>query len=799
MKDKTDSKLQKENADLRARLGEAEETLRAIREGEVDAIIVSGNKGNRVFSLSESENLHRLMVETMNEVGIATTPDGTILFCNNRATELLAQPQNKLLGRNLAEFIASQDIHHFKDILKIALKETTHKRILFQSRNGNSIPLEIWASHLKSQGNPIISLVATDLSQLEAVQNLVKQLRESEEKFRGIVETAREGIITATLGGNFTFVNQMMADMLGYPVDEILNKTSLDFSFKDLKKPVLDLRNELKTKKILSGEFKFRRKDGSVLWSSYNASPIFDSSGRHVANLAMHTDITERKKVEAKIKQAEEDLRQTRDYLENLLNYANAPIIVWDKMQRIFRFNKAFEHLTGYTAHDVIGKRLDILFPKDNRKESLDKIKQTAVGDYWESVEIPILQKDGEVRIVLWNSANIYDKDGKTILSTIAQGQDITARKNAELEREHFISKVQQLSAEAQMKANELEAIFKSMAEPLIIYDVSGKAVKHNQAMSKMLGFDPAGLTIRGIMGKISLMTEEGAPFNVEETPEGRALKGETVHDVKLIFKYETGREKIVLSNSAPIITKGKVTGVIVVWHDITETEKVKKLRDRMLRDLSHQLKTPLSIIEMGLERLSKESSDSGGHHHQNMDMILRNTRQTRELVTKILKLSRLESGSEKVKRARFDLAKEMLGALADLMHLAEEKRLVLTYHGPANLEVNSDRDKVMGSITNLAENAIKYTETGDIDVKLDEFADNVVVEVLDTGVGLSEEDIENVFNAFYKVDPSVPGAGVGLNIVAENMKLLGGSIKAESQGHGKGSVFKLTIPKGTK
>ena len=83
--------LLQENADLRARLDEAEETLRAIRNGEVDAVIVSGTQGDRVFSLVETENLYRQMVETMNEAGVAVSIDGTIMFCNERACSLLGR------------------------------------------------------------------------------------------------------------------------------------------------------------------------------------------------------------------------------------------------------------------------------------------------------------------------------------------------------------------------------------------------------------------------------------------------------------------------------------------------------------------------------------------------------------------------------------------------------------------------------------------------------------------------------------------------------------------------------------
>lgn len=131
-------------------------------------------------------------------------------------------------------------------------------------------------------------------------------------------------------------------------------------------------------------------------------------------------------------KNTDETLMETTAYLENLINYANAPIIVWDTDFKITRFNNAFEKLTGRSSQEVVGQELDSLFPETSRSDSLMKIRKTLNGEKWESVEIPILRTDGEVRIALWNSANIYAKDGSTLIATIAQGQDITERKKAE-------------------------------------------------------------------------------------------------------------------------------------------------------------------------------------------------------------------------------------------------------------------------------------------------------------------------------------------------------------------------------
>ena len=154
-------------------------------------------------------------------------------------------------------------------------------------------------------------------------------------------------------------------------------------------------------------------------------TPLRDAEGCVTGAAEITYDITRQM-------DAEQGLQKTSLYLENLINYANAPIIVWDPLFRITRFNRAFEHLTGRPAESVLGQSLDILFPENSRDASMDLIRKTLTGERWESVEIPILHITGGERIVLWNSATIYEADGVTVSSAIAQGQDITERKLAE-------------------------------------------------------------------------------------------------------------------------------------------------------------------------------------------------------------------------------------------------------------------------------------------------------------------------------------------------------------------------------
>ncbi|MGA2091131.1 MAG: PAS domain S-box protein [Endomicrobiales bacterium] len=221
------------------------------------------------------------------------------------------------------------------------------------------------------------------------------------------------------------FWNKGLENLYGWTKEEALGMQSHVLLKTIFPQPLEELKSVLSRDKYWSGELTHFKKNGDavVVASSWVLKDGFDGSS--TAIIETDNDITE-------LKETEMALLETRDYLENLFSHASGPIIVWDREFKIIRFNSAFEHLTGYAREEVEKKELHMLFPQNNRNESLSKINRTLAGEYWDSMEIPILRKDGQVRVVLWNSANIYEKDGSTLLSTIAQGQDITDRKNAE-------------------------------------------------------------------------------------------------------------------------------------------------------------------------------------------------------------------------------------------------------------------------------------------------------------------------------------------------------------------------------
>ena len=251
------------------------------------------------------------------------------------------------------------------------------------------------------------------------------EISEARTELQQIFKTSPDAaIVTRLSDGKIVDFNEGYTAITGFSREDLDGKTTLEINiWKDLRdrQKVIGMVREMGYCENV--EAQFIRKDGREITGLMSARTIELNGEPHLISISH--DITDRKRTE-------ETLRRSNAYLENLINYANAPIIVWDPGFRIMRFNRAFEYLTGLIESEVLGKSLEILFPADRVESSMAMIRKTLAGERWESVEIIIRHRDGSLKTVLWNSATIFDSDGTSPIATIAQGQDITLRKISE-------------------------------------------------------------------------------------------------------------------------------------------------------------------------------------------------------------------------------------------------------------------------------------------------------------------------------------------------------------------------------
>jgi len=273
-----------------------------------------------------------------------------------------------------------------------------------------------------------------DITELRKAEK--EKLDDSESRYRSIFHGSPDGImITDEETKMIMFANPTQCEMLGYTEDELKTMTIAGIHHADtLQETLAEFESLAQGKKTNGENIQCLRKNGEIFYADI-ASSFMTINGRKCL-VGFFRDITKRR-------QAEEALHKSNAYLENLINYANTPIIVWDPQFHITRFNHAFEHLTGCNEAEVLGKSIDVLFPPSQVSHAMSLIHKTLSGERWETVEIEILHRDESIRTLLWNSATLFAPDGYTPTATIAQGYDITQRKQAEVSLKEALVKAE--------------------------------------------------------------------------------------------------------------------------------------------------------------------------------------------------------------------------------------------------------------------------------------------------------------------------------------------------------------------
>lgn len=226
--------------------------------------------------------------------------------------------------------------------------------------------------------------------------------------------------------------------------------------------------------------------------------------------------------------------------------------------------------------------------------------------------------------------------------------------------------------------------------------------------------------------------------------------------------------------------------------------EELDEIRDRLVSRVSHELRTPLTSIKGYLEALLEgESGDLGSEQHEYASVALRNTVRLERLIGDLLLLSRVEAGQLELRREELDLG-ETLSRLSDeLEPLARRRDITLAVSEAGGLRVVADPDRLDQAMTNLISNAIKYSPEGSpVSIRARSAGSEVVLEVIDQGVGIPTPEIDQIGDRFFRASTAgdVKGTGLGIAITRELIELHGGSLEIESA-EGSGSTFRLRLP----
>jgi two-component system phosphate regulon sensor histidine kinase PhoR len=246
--------------------------------------------------------------------------------------------------------------------------------------------------------------------------------------------------------------------------------------------------------------------------------------------------------------------------------------------------------------------------------------------------------------------------------------------------------------------------------------------------------------------------------------------------------------------------------GAVLVLHDTSELRRLERVRQEFVTNVSHELKTPLSVIKACVETLLDGAADDPAYRESFLQQISDQGERLHALILDLLSLARIESGTEVFEFRNVSLGPIVAHCLERHSARAETKHQSLQAVAPQRLPPNTadvtiwaDEEAVSEILDNLVDNAVKYTpDGGKILVRWHEDADQVCLEVEDSGIGIPEADLPRIFERFYRVDKArsreLGGTGLGLSIVKHLVQAMNGSILARSQ-VGKGTVFSVRLP----
>jgi PAS domain S-box-containing protein len=381
-------------------------------------------------------------------ITITRIKDGSFLEVNDAFTPITGFTHEEARSGSSVGLGLWVDAEDRKRVIATLLdgRTVSGEEFLFRKKDGGIITGLFSARIISLNNEPCILSSINDISDRKRAEEEIKSANAFLDM---IVDMSPFSMWISDKEGTVTKVNRSLCQTINLSRDEIVGKYNVLHD--------TNLQNQGVMPDVRAVYEKHTPARFSILWKAADAGsvefegardmhidvslfPILNVRGELTNVVCQWVDITDRK-------HAEDALRNSNEYLRNLLDYTNAPIIVWDPQFRITRFNHAFERLTGRTEEEVLGRNLALLFPVLSRETSLARIQQTLAGERWEAFEMPVLHVSGEVRTVLWSSANLVDPAG-AVISTIAQGQDITDRKLTEEQRERLIAELEQKNAE---------------------------------------------------------------------------------------------------------------------------------------------------------------------------------------------------------------------------------------------------------------------------------------------------------------------------------------------------------------
>ena len=609
--------------------------------------------------------------------------------------------------------------------------------------------------------------------------------KQSEVHFRALFEHSHDSVmLIEPTRDRIIEANDKACQMLGYTREELIAMPVTAIHEADGHELLDFTTTVMERGHGFTDRLTCRTKSGRLLLAEVSAS-VLHECGECTRLLVSVRNVTEQKQVQTA-------LQQTESLFEALVEAAPLAIVIGDPKGNIQRVNKAFENMLGFGQEDVaagmhlsqLGKHVDT---------SLD-VKQM-LGDLFDgkvpalAMEKRFFRKGGGT---VWGYATIFvirGQDG-SVQNIVVMMKDITEHKQA---------------LEALKRQS---AIIESASDFVCMADMDGKLIYVNPAGMAMVG--RAGESFEGLSYG-DLLPEGCRQRFVSDIVPGLIADG-GVWQGELEFRHRDGH----LFPTAQAITtacteNGQPYAVGAIVRDITEVKRferaLEEARDKaeganraksaFLASMSHELRTPLNAI-LGFSQLMSRDRGLTKDQQDNLTIINRSGEHLLSLINDVLEMSKIEAGRTAVHETDFALH-QLLADMEDMFRLrADSKNLTLLFERDESVPeyVHGDEGKLRQILINLISNAIKFTDEGGVTLRIgyqdQESAPRLLFEVEDTGVGIAEDELEHLFEAFVQTRSGrsmQEGTGLGIPISREFVRMLGGELTVRSE-VGLGSTF---------
>lgn len=807
--------LKKEIDDLKAKLNESEETLKAIRNGEVDAIVVSGENGDKIFSLSSSETPYRIILEEMEEGAVTVSSKGRILYSNKRFSEIILREAEKIPGSDFSEYIDKADRPVFNRYLSESLVKPVRGDVTCTAGN-KTLHLHLSLVALPEYIEGDICIVVSDITERFNYQNYLREMVEDrthelrsanrqlyldieklrnaeieilkrEYLFRSAFDESAVAMTLTAREGKFLKVNRAFCKLTGYSEEELLSMTFLELTHPDDADASQRGRKELESgeKSAFRLEKRYIRKDKRSIWVSISTAPVKDEKGSWDFFVTHIQDISKRKSAENRLRESKERFRQLANSIPQL-----AWIALTDGY--IFWFNNRWFEYTGKKQEEIVGLGWHKLTDVSKNPTFPDEwSKFISSGKPFELVST-LQGKDGIYREFLIKSIPIKNSEG-VVEQWFGTHTDISELKKVENELERSREKLNIALENGQIGIWD--------------WNLKTNTVVWDERMERMFGVEP---------GKFGGSYE--AFENLVNEEDIAHVRKAAIDSIESKKTYETVYRTRPVNGECSYITAkgittydndGKPESITGVCFDITgmrrSTDQVlMRLNEELLRsntDLqqfayvaSHDLQEPLRMVSSFTQLLELRYADKLDQEAvEYIRFAVAGSKRMYELLNGLLAYSRVQTKGRQFNNVDMNVVVRKVTENLNLI-ITEKGAVIKSKKLPV---VIADENQMIQVVQNIIENSLKFSkDTPVISISATRENNEYVFSFKDKGIGIEKQYFERIFRIFQRLNrpDQYEGTGIGLAICKRIVERHGGRIWVNSEIN-KGATFYFSIP----